>query len=164
MDKEHADRFKNLYTAVGQMTIRWAAVETNIDILVWVVMQKLQTGEAETPRALNRKTRLLRKWFTNLPELRPFREQGVSVADQADSLADTRNWIVHGVVANVLEYAQTGDIQFNRTRYGKQTNTMEQKRVRIRDIDDCSVKLLIFMNETLRFGYEIQRALDSPSR
>ncbi len=164
MDDDRLEKFKNLYAAVGQMTIRWAAVETNIDILVWVVMQKLQTGEAEIPRALNRKTRLLRKWFTNLPELLPFMDLGVSIADQADSLADARNWIVHGVVANVLEYEKTGSIQLNRTRYGKLTNTMEQKRVRIRDIDDCSVKLLIFMNETLRFGHEVEHALGNPCR
>lgn len=160
-DDARLERFRNLYAAVGFMTLRWAAVEMNLDILVNVIRQRLPTGE-DVPRSLSRKTYLLRKWFTNFPELSTLKDDGIAIANHADTLADTRHWIVHGIVGDIPEFERSGELHLMRTRYGKQENHMDRKTIRIRDIDDCSVKLSVFMTETFRFGYAVQHALDNP--
>lgn len=152
--------FRDLYTAVGQMTIRWAALEMAVDTLVAVIFQTLPEGQEEFPQALNRKTRFLRKCFRQIDALTEFNLEAVALIERVTSAASDRKWLIHGVVSNIPEFEANRTVLLRRTQYLKTRVRIEEKNVTLADIDSYSIQFLMLMNEVNHFGRTVKNKLN----
>lgn len=164
MDEALVERYRQLYTAVGQMTMRWAGLEMATDGLVAAIFRTLPPGTTDFPRALNRKTKFLRRQFNQMVEIRPFAPDGIRLADRIDQAAHDRKWIIHGAMADMPEFEQAGEIRITRTSYDKIPLRMEYKTISIAEIDGYSVQFSALMNETGRLADAIFHSVKEAGR
>ncbi|MEH2514534.1 hypothetical protein V1279_000107 [Bradyrhizobium sp. AZCC 1610] len=90
---------EDFLAAIGRLTISWAEIEFGIDLILFVAYHELGGNEIEKekPWAMERKIKLLRKCFSNLPGLASAREVGLAILDEVKSTSETRQDIIHGI-------------------------------------------------------------------
>ncbi|MGM4887535.1 hypothetical protein [Tardiphaga sp. 11_C7_N12_6] len=87
---------KIFYRAIGQLTLGWGYVEHLFDLTNAIIITRFETNENELPRSLKPKISFYRRSFLKLPELSPFKEQAIKIADEANRLKEIRHDIIHG--------------------------------------------------------------------
>lgn len=106
------ERLSELYTGIGKITSLWALMEQALDAWVGIVFhscggRKLRNG---LPHGLKRKLEFLRTGFKQIPDLAPFKDDGLVLLEKIASNKDRRHDVVHGAISAVE--AETGKFTF----------------------------------------------------
>jgi hypothetical protein len=90
-------------TAIGWIEINWAMVEQQFDRWMQVIFHRLGGNalEKRVPRNFSEKVRFLRRAFTDITLLAPFRDKGLSIIKRTDEYSNMRHNLMHAVVAHV---------------------------------------------------------------
>lgn len=164
MPKSRVEFYRALYTAVGQMTIRWAGLELVLDDLVRNIFPISEASDTEIPRSLKRKVNFLKRTMDTTPRLAPFWEDGRALARRIKKGSEDRNWIIHGVVADVAHFEATGDLTLNRVTYQETNIAVDTKTFTVKEIDGFTVQFHVLMNELARFQDAVLEHLDKTDR
>jgi len=159
-DAARVENFRKLYTAVGQMTIRWGGLEMAVDSLAYTFFKRQVPAPTEFPRSIKSKVEYLKRCFKSA-DLAAFKEDGLALVRRIKTGSEERNWIVHGVVTDVLQFEAAGPLRLQKTKYLPTDLQMERKVTCLRNIDEHSILFQMLTNEVLRLDYAIQNALDN---
>lgn len=90
------------YTTVGLFVANWAFVEIALDHWITIIFRSAggKHVEREMPRALSRKLKFLRRCTRQIDALAPYSKQALRYMTRPGELAKTRQFVVHGVLAN----------------------------------------------------------------
>ncbi len=98
-DRENSAYFQ----CVGQITAGWASLEYQLD---WTNKLFMLFGgdaiEAHLPVSLKPKVRFFRKCHIQLPALRDYSQDGLTIAGRISGLQDRRHDVIHGVALSAL--------------------------------------------------------------
>ncbi len=155
-DSPQANEF---FAALGRLTISWAHLELGLDSMIHVIHHGLgnRQYENETPRALSRKLKYLRKAFKRMPLPEETQAQLADWLDEIETASEARHDMIHGAVIEHSE--ETGDAQLIRLLHNK--TGLKQKRVSVttKSILEAAVKAQKLSGYALKYGVGIQDVL-----
>jgi hypothetical protein len=99
-------RVQALCYEVGYVTIVWAAIDTQFDVLNLALKRHFggHPNWAELPRTrLNSKIKCARACLTHISAVDALRERGLDIVDQVELLSEERHWLIHGVAGEITE-------------------------------------------------------------
>lgn len=143
------------YTRLGVVTVLWASIETCVDHTNWIVLWAIpesRTIAEELPVSFKPKIRFFEDIHRELAVLKPYRDEGLWIAEAAKRLVGRRHDLLHGLSAY-----RDGRYRFQRARYKGDTlhlqvtnYSTEQLDKLITDMDELSCRVGNHFNELAR--------------
>ncbi|ESX08715.1 hypothetical protein NKJ16_15045 [Mesorhizobium sp. M0179] len=102
MLSEISDRMKNLYAAIGLLSVNWATAEYTLDHIIMRVHLDFDGTKIQPspPISFNRKPAYLRTAFADHPELKDYLPDLEKLLTEASQIAEQRAWCIHGMIDN----------------------------------------------------------------
>lgn len=145
------------FAILGMFTSAWARAEYALDGCILVIFHFYGGKDLETelPRALENKTKFLKRAYKTLPSLAPFAEEGVEIAGRFTALKIDRHDLIHGIVS--LGLGDSDKFQLFRMIPGAQVPTKRERAFSYRELANAAEK-------TMALGYDVaehvERLLD----
>ena len=105
MSKVSIDTIVPIYCAMGFITTQWALIEFIIDTCVAIIYNEYdgnnKTSNKQIPRSLIKKIPFFRKCLREIPELKPFLNDGLQLIDRINILSKQRHDIIHSAISRI---------------------------------------------------------------
>jgi len=149
----HTDPSPRLLSALGALTLNWAAIEAALDFSVAIIFHDhpFNRMDAEVPRALGRKIKFLKDGLYS-EKLAPIRTPGRALLADLKSHKDDRNKIVHGAL---LDAADGDTIKSLRVQYGKSGHSTSVHTVTADEVEGYALAALKLSDRTTAFSVRL---------
>jgi len=155
-----SDEEKELYQTIGLVVVRWGLIEQSVDFCIAVIFHSCggKNIRKELPVSLTQKNEFLKRAFTTIDVLAPYRKHGLSLLHRVVSMASIRDNLVHSA-ANSLS-AENGTFQFHHVKIEPQIHrflmvTLHTKKFPklAKSLMDLAIDMANFARElVLQFG------------
>jgi len=100
---EQGSDIETLFKAIGFVVIQWGHAEQTLDLMVAAIYGKTDREKLPTkrPMFLSHKTKFLKKWLANIPELQQLQAEGEMLFSRFDDIGKTRNDFIHGAISSL---------------------------------------------------------------
>ena len=131
MDAASSQRVDELCNAVGRVTLAWAAIDSQFDVLNLGLKNDFggHPNWRELPRTrLSSKLKCARACFSYIEAVSAFKQRALEIIDDIDLLSEERHWIIHGLANNItLPTIMLTRIHLERAKY-------EEREIETKDI------------------------------
>lgn len=157
--------YRDLYTAVGQMTLRWAAVEMAVDVLAAVIFKTIPKPNKNFPAKFSAKTEFLDERFNNMGNLKDLKPEADQLIKRLDEGADQRNWLIHGLASSLPDFEKTGVLRIIKTKYMKKEPVkIETINISLNKIFHTCHEFQILAKDVNNFSREVESYLSQSNR
>ena len=145
------------------IAVNWSFVENSLDS--WAASAFSSYGgnqiEKEMPRQFSRKVKFLRKCFNRLPGLSPFAAHSTAILERATALADTRHYVIHGVLAGfIADEDETFVFRKIDISDDKQSHVLGELRIPGRHLIMAGNELLVMASHAQQISARILNAIE----
>jgi hypothetical protein len=123
----------NVFFIIGQAAASWARMEQHIDAILMQINKEKHSDEfldlynPYHPGTFDKKLKMLRSYFNKHPALSEYTETVIDCADGLKKLSEDRNSLLHWVLEDYDETAQT--ITITGTKYRPKTDDFQNLHV-----------------------------------
>jgi hypothetical protein len=147
------------YQALGLATSAWAALEIvlNRSILIIFAHYGGASVDKAPPQGMKEIVKFLRKAFEKIEALSPFKEQGLLITQEVESLVTKRHTLIHGVALADAVLAGSALIQkFKFEKSSRKGHVSSETKITTAEIWDFSAEVSKLISKVSHLGIALK--------
>ncbi|RWD94513.1 hypothetical protein [Mesorhizobium sp.] len=157
MLNEIPERKRNLYTAIGLLSVKWALAEYTLDHIINRVHVDFDGTKIQPspPISFNRKPPYLREAFARHADLKDYLPALEELMTEACQVAEQRAWCIHGMIDSRVD---TGFYPIRKIVHG--STKIPTRKFTVRQIEKLAARALTLSLNLMFLGVESVGIID----